>query len=174
MHMHWRVHQFFIFRLIKYFRRYDSTWFWNLYALLHWSAVFTPGLVILIRVIMFVQFQPIEVNSQFLSRSIYISYSVHNSIQCLHNDVWAFPGAMELCRSTSWYGWAIKPYIVSNGKRRTSHASIINIFLSPRLHSQVMPCTVVRSFQINSSIVVHICYDTLHQQVILPPSQMLT
>ena len=93
----------FIFRLIEFFRRYDSTWFWNLPALLHWSAVFIPGLVILIRV-MFVRFQHIEVNNQFLSRSIYISYSVHNIIQCLHNDVWAFPGAMELRRSTSWYG----------------------------------------------------------------------
>ncbi|KAL5493189.1 hypothetical protein EMCRGX_G014328 [Ephydatia muelleri] len=39
---------------------------------LHWSAVFNPGLIILIRV-MFVRFQPIEVNNQFLSRSIYIS-----------------------------------------------------------------------------------------------------
>ena len=103
MHMHWRVHQFFIFRLIKFFRRYDSTWFWKLPAPLHWSTVFTPGLVILIRV-MFVRFQPIEVNNQFLSRSIYISYSLHNIFQCLHNDVWAFPGVMELRRSTSWYG----------------------------------------------------------------------
>ena len=101
--MHWRVHQFFIFRLIEFFRRYDSTWFWKLPALLR-SAVLTPGLVISIRVIMFVRFQPIEVNNQFLSRSIYISYSVHNIIQCLHNDVWTFPGAMECGRSTSWYG----------------------------------------------------------------------
>ena len=66
--------------------------------------------------------------------------------KCLDNAVQAFPMVIQLFRSASWHGKAMKPYIFSNWKRRTSHVSIITMFLSSRLDSEMTPCTIIRWF----------------------------